>query len=95
MDILKSNPSSEDEERNCRSLVNLKSSTQWLEHWSWHTSNGDERDGRGYDSFSLFLEMEDNSLAKTMGTLTPNGVFIGFPIGLKWLEPTKGLGHLI
>ena len=44
---------------------------------------------------SLTLEIEDNSLEKVMGTLTPKGVFIGFPTSLKWLEYTKGLGHLI
>ena len=46
-------------------------------------------------TLSLSLEMEDNSLEKDMGTLAPKGVFIGLPTRLKWLEPTKGLGHLI
>ena len=32
---------------------------------------------------------------KIYGNLNLKEVFIGFPIGLKWLEPTKGLGHLI
>ena len=44
---------------------------------------------------SLFVKMEDDSLEKVMRTLTPKGVFIGFPTRLKWLEVIKGLGHLI
>ena len=33
------------------SLKNPKSSIQWLEPWSWHSFDGDRRDGRGYGSF--------------------------------------------
>ena len=44
-------------------------------------------------TFSLSLEMEDPSLEKAMGTLTPKGIFIGFPT--KWLELIKGMSHLI
>ena len=44
-----------------------------------------------YDSVSL--EVEDNSLEKAMETLTHKRVFIRFPIKLKCLEPTNGLGH--
>ena len=45
---------------------------------------------------SLSFEVEVGTLEKkTMETLNPMGVFIGFPIRLKRLEPTKGLGHLI
>ena len=95
MDVLKSNPHGENEEQNRRSLINLKSSARWLEPWYWHTSNGDGREGGGYDSFSLHQEMEDDSLEKTMWILTPKGIFIGFSTELKWLKPTKGLGHLI
>ena len=44
---------------------------------------------------SLSLDMEDDSLEKTMGFLISSGVIIGFLTRLKWLESTKGLGHLI
>ena len=46
-------------------------------------------------TFFLSLKMEDDSLEKIVWTLTPKGVFMGFFTGLKWLEPTKGLGHFI
>ena len=92
MDVPKSNPRGEDEERNHKSLVNPKFSAWWLELWPWHTFGGYGREGGDYNSIFLSLEMEDNSIEKTMGTLIPKGVFIGFPIGLEWLKPTKGLG---
>ena len=44
---------------------------------------------------SLSLEVEDDFLENAVETLTPKRVFIGFPIRLMWLEPTKGLGHLV
>ena len=34
-------------------------------------------------TLSFSLEMEDDSLEKTMGTLTLKGLFIGFPTRLK------------
>ena len=43
LDVPKSNPHGEDKDRNHRSLVNLKSSTWWLEPWSWHTFDGKEK----------------------------------------------------
>ena len=46
-------------------------------------------------ALSLSLEVEDNSLEKTIETLTPNEVFIGFPTRIKRLKPTKGSSHLI
>ena len=61
-DVPESNPCGEDKEQNHRNLVNSKSSDWWLEPWFWHTSYGDGREGKDYDSFSLFLEMEDDSL---------------------------------
>ena len=72
MNVLEINPCGKDEQ-NRKSLVNLKSSARWLEPWTWHTSDGDGREGRGYDFFSLSLEMEDDSLEKTIGTLTLKG----------------------
>ena len=75
------------------SLVNPESSARWLKSWSWYTSSGDGRNGKG--SNSLSLKAEEGSLEKTMENLTPNGVFIRFSTMFKWLEPTKGLGHLI
>ena len=61
--------------------------------WSWHTSNkGEEM----VEAMALFLSRGGRQLyGKIMEALTPNGVFIGFPNGLKWLELTKDLGHLI
>ena len=32
---------------------------------------------------ALFLEVEDDSLENAIETITPQGVFIGFPIGFK------------
>ena len=75
------------------SLVNIESSARWLKPWSWYTSSGDGRNGGGF--YYLSLKVEEGSLEKTMENLTPNGVFIRFSTRFKWLEPTKGLGHLI
>ena len=54
--------------QNHRSLINPKSSTQWLEPWSWHTSSGEKK------------RVEDMALylfgwwkIKAMETLTPRG----------------------
>ena len=71
----------------------MRSSAQWLKPWSWHTS----------DRIEKMIEVMDLSLfggerrlsKKAMKTLSPKGVFLWFPNELKWLEPTKGLGHLI
>ena len=54
-DVLKSNPRGENEKQSCRSLINPKFSTQWLEPWPWYTFGGDRREGGGYDSLSLSL----------------------------------------
>ena len=75
------------------SLANPKSSARWLEPQSWHTFNEDGKEGGRYGSLSL--EVEYDSLEKVMKTLTPKMEYMGFPIGLKWLKPTKGLSHLI
>ena len=37
------NPHGEDEYRNHKSLINLKSSTRWLKPWSWHTFGGEKK----------------------------------------------------
>ena len=95
MDVPKSNPRDEDEEQNHKSLINPKSSIRWCEPWSWHTFSGDGKEDEAYDSSFLSLEMEGDSLEKIVWTLTLKGVFIGFSIRHNWLEPTKGLGHLI
>ena len=78
LDVLESNPHGEDEDRNRKSLVNPKSSSWWLEPWSWHTSGrGGEEGG---DNGSLFLWMVED---KSYGNSNPNGVFTGFLCGLK------------
>ena len=46
-------------------------------------------------TLSFSLEVEDNSLEKTMETLTHKEVFIRFLTRIKWLKPTKDLSHLI
>ena len=81
LNITESNPHGDNEERSHRSLIKPEFSTQWPKPWSWHTSSGDRKDGVGYGSLSW--EVEDNSLEKNMKTLTPKGVFIGFPTKLK------------
>ena len=63
--------------------------------WSWHIFGGTGEERVEVMAFFFSLEMDDNFLEKIMKTLTPKGVFIGFPIGLKWLEPIKDLSHLI
>ena len=48
------------------------------------------------EAITLFLSRGGRKLCgKVIETLTSKGVFIRFPSGLKWLKPTKGLGHLI
>ena len=74
------------------SLVNLKSFIWWLKPWFLHIFGGNGKKGKGYDSF--LLKVQEGSLEKVMKTLIPNKVFIGFVIGLKWIEPTKDLSYL-
>ena len=77
------------------SLLDPKSSTWWLKPWLWYTSIGEEGDEK-VDAMTLFPFEDGIQLyGKTMETLTLKKVFIGFLIGLKWLEPKKGLVHLI
>ena len=91
-DVHESNLRCEDEEQIGRSLVNLKSLARWLEPWPWHNFDKDGREGGGYNSFSRRGRWLTR---KAMETLTHNGAFIRFSTKLKWLEPTKGLSHLI
>ena len=83
--VPKSNSHGEKEKQSCKSLINPKSFTQWLEPWSWHTFNGDGKNSGGYNSFSL--KVKDNSLEKVMVTL--RGVFIRFPLNLSDLSPLR------
>ena len=39
---------------------------------------------------SLSLEVENNYNQKSLGNSNHEGVFIGLPIGLKWLKSIKG-----
>ena len=94
MDVPELNSPGEDEERSHKSHGILKSSTRWPEPWSWHTFSRDGRDDGGYGFLSLSRDRRW-FFRKVMETLTLKGVFIGVPNGLKWLEPTMGLGHLI
>ena len=41
------------------------------------------------EAIALSLKEKDDSLEKAMKTLTPKGVFIGFPIGLINLSPLR------
>ena len=83
MDVLESNPCGEDEERNRKSLLNAKSSLPDDSNLNLDTlSMGMEWRAKAMTLF-LSLKMEDGSLEKAMGTLTPKRVFIGFLTRIK------------
>ena len=83
MDVLESNPCGKDEERNRRSLLNVKSSLPNDSNLNLDTLlMGMEWRVKAM-TLSLSLKMEYGSLEKAMGTLTPKRVFIGFLTRIK------------
>ena len=61
-----------------------------LAHFRWGKENVE-----AMALFRGYLWKTLKSYGKAMETLTLTGLFIRFPIVLKWVEPTKGLGYLI
>ena len=75
-----------------RSLVDPRSSTRWL----FLDLDTLPIRGERVEAMVFLVSRGGSQLyGKNIGTLRPKGVFIGFLKGLKWLEPIKGLSHLI
>ena len=93
MDIPKFVPHGEDENRCHKKSHRPKIFCLMTLPWSKHTFDGEEK---MVEALTIFLFEGGRQLYwKVMKTLTSKGTFIGFLIGFKWLEPIKGLGHLI
>ena len=90
LDVPKSIPFDENANRNNQKPCKPWSFVRWLNLKPWYLN--DEVFGRVEVKALSTLWMVEGDLIKT---LILKSVFIRFPIGLKWLEPIKDLGHLI